>query len=174
MNPPPARPVAACSGAVPGVDELYHRHARVVHGIALAHVGSADAEDVMQETFMAIQRGLPGVRDPDAIGAWVCQVARNQARDWLRRRRNRPTLVEDVEQVTEESRTDDGELATRVLALVRSLPDAYRETLVLRLVEGLTGPEIALRTGLTHGSLRVNLCRGLALLRPLLEKEGWP
>ena len=54
---------------------------------------------------------------------------------------------------------------------MRGLPEAYREPLVLRLVEGLTGPEIAARTGMTHGSVRVNLCRGMAMLRPLLAME---
>ncbi len=61
-----------------------------------------------------------------------------------------------------------------MLALIRTLPNAYRETLVLRLVEGLTGPEISERTGMTPGSVRVNLSRGMAQLRPLLRKEGWP
>ena len=56
-----------------------------------------------------------------------------------------------------------------VLATIRSLPEAYRETLTLRFVEGMTGPEIALRTGLTEGSVRVNLHRGMKLLRERLE-----
>jgi RNA polymerase sigma-70 factor (ECF subfamily) len=49
------------------------------------------------------------------------------------------------------------------------LPETYRETLLLRLVEGMTGPEIAARTGLTSGSVRVNLHRGMQQLR---EKLG--
>jgi RNA polymerase sigma-70 factor (ECF subfamily) len=49
------------------------------------------------------------------------------------------------------------------------LPEAYRETLLMRLVEGLTGPEIALRTGLTPDSVRVNLHRGMKLLRERLD-----
>ena len=53
--------------------------------------------------------------------------------------------------------------------MIRSLPEAYRETLILRLVEGMTGPEIAARTGLTAGSVRVNLYRGMQQLR---EKLG--
>jgi RNA polymerase sigma-70 factor (ECF subfamily) len=55
------------------------------------------------------------------------------------------------------------------LAVIRTLPEAYRETLILRLVEGFTGPEIAERTGLTPGSVRVNLHRGMQMLR---EKLG--
>jgi RNA polymerase sigma-70 factor (ECF subfamily) len=48
------------------------------------------------------------------------------------------------------------------------MPEAYRETLMLRLVEGMTGPEIAMRTGLTPGSVRVNLHRGMQQLRAKL------
>jgi RNA polymerase sigma-70 factor (ECF subfamily) len=59
--------------------------------------------------------------------------------------------------------------AARALAALRELPDAYREVLAMRLVEGLNGPEIAERTGLRPGSVRVNLHRGMALLR---EKLG--
>lgn len=55
--------------------------------------------------------------------------------------------------------------AAQVLAVIQRLPDAYRETLVLRLVQGLTGPEIAELTGLTADSVRVNLHRGFKLLR---------
>jgi RNA polymerase sigma-70 factor (ECF subfamily) len=57
--------------------------------------------------------------------------------------------------------------AWEVLDLIRHLPEAYRETLILRLVEGMTGPEIARQTGLTPDSVRVNLCRGMKMLRQL-------
>ena len=59
-----------------------------------------------------------------------------------------------------------------ILATIRTLPEAYREPLILRLVEGMTGPEIAARTGLKHGSVRVNLCRGMQLLREKLEETA--
>ena len=51
--------------------------------------------------------------------------------------------------------------------MIRGLPEAYRETLIMRLVEGMTGPEIAKVTGLTPQSVRVNLCRGMKMLREL-------
>jgi len=56
-----------------------------------------------------------------------------------------------------------------VLDVIRKLPDAYRETLLMRLVEGMSGLEIADRTGLSAGSVRVNLHRGMKLLREKLE-----
>ena len=61
--------------------------------------------------------------------------------------------------------------AYEVLEVIRGLPEAYSETLIMRLVEGMTGPEIAERTGLTPGSVRVNLHRGMKLLRQQLGVE---
>jgi RNA polymerase sigma-70 factor (ECF subfamily) len=151
--------------------EFYRRYAPVVHGIAVAFVGGTDADDVTQDVFLKVFRSIDELRDPAALAPWVCGIARNAARDWLRQRRRRVTApLEDDPAAPERG---DDQLAERVLALVRSLPEAYRETLVLRLVEGLSGAEIAARTGLTHGSVRVNLHRGMSLLRPLLHEEEW-
>jgi RNA polymerase sigma-70 factor (ECF subfamily) len=67
---------------------------------------------------------------------------------------------------------DTGLDALEVLDLIRRLPEAYREPMILRLVEGMTGPEIAQQTGLTADSVRVNLCRGMKMLRGLLGGMG--
>ena len=56
-----------------------------------------------------------------------------------------------------------------MLAIICELPEAYREPLILRFVEGMTGPEIAERTGLAPASVRVNIHRGLKLLRARLQ-----
>ena len=152
---------------------IYHRFVRVVHGIVLAGVGPAEAEDLTQEVFMKVHRGISTVRDSEALPGWICTVARNAVTDLVRHHQRRPRHLHLVEEPAEEAPMEDRELGERVLALIRGLPESYRETLVLRLVEGLTGPEIAARTGMTHGSVRVNLSRGMSQLRPLLEKEGW-
>jgi RNA polymerase sigma-70 factor (ECF subfamily) len=59
--------------------------------------------------------------------------------------------------------------AEQILRTIASLPEAYRETLLLRLVEGLSGAEIASLTGLTTDSVRVNLHRGMEKLRDALH-----
>jgi len=85
----------------------------------------------------------------------------------------RTTATMQLEEETPAGPEANGTLARQVLEMIRALPDAYRETLVLRLVEGMTGPEIAARTGLTAASVRVNLHRGMKLLREKLGfKEG--
>jgi RNA polymerase sigma-70 factor (ECF subfamily) len=95
-------------------------------------------------------------------------IARNRAMDFHRRSRETVEVTDDLK-----SNDSSGAKAEEILAIIRTLPDAYRETLVLRLVEGMTGPEIAGRTGLTPASVRVNLHRGMKLLRTKLGfKEG--
>jgi len=167
--------VAARDGAADAFRELHRRFARVVHGIALAHVAPDDAEDVTQEVFVRVHRTLATVREPVAFPAWICTVARSVAADHARRNRRRPRaqpLPED--RAAPPAPATDDELRERVLVCLARLPEAYRETLLLRLAEGLSGPEIAERTGLTPDSVRVNLSRGMAMLRPMLREEGLP
>jgi RNA polymerase sigma-70 factor (ECF subfamily) len=168
--------VAAAQGGAPGAfDEIHRRFARVVHGIALAHVGPSDADDVTQEVFARVHRTLGSLRDPAAFPAWICRVARNAARDHLRSARRRPASAPlPADRAAPPAAAGDEELRALALRCLARLPEAYRETLFLCFVEGLSGPEIAERTGMTGDSVRVNLCRGMAMLRPLLREEGWP
>jgi len=143
--------------------ELYARYARLVHGILLARVPPDEAEDLMQDVFLAAMKRLPALRDDGAFGGWLAAMARNRAIDYHRQRR--PVEV-DVEPRAPARPLE----ALDVWKVIQRLPEAYRETLVLRLVEGMTGPEIAERTGLTPDSVRVNLCRGMKLLREALGR----
>ena len=136
-----------------------------MHGVLLARVARDDVDDLVQDVFLAAWRRLDALRDPDAFGGWLTMIARNRATDFHRRSAD-----------TSSSRSSCPRAAVRAggrgacgARRISSLPEAYRETLVLRLVEGLTGPEIAARTGLTPASVRVNLHRGMKLLR---EKLG--
>jgi RNA polymerase sigma-70 factor (ECF subfamily) len=147
---------------------LYELYAPLVHGILLARMPRSEVEDLVQDIFLHALRKLDTLRDANAFGPWIAMIARNRAMDFHRRSR-------DTVEVTEDLRSTDssGPQAEEILAIIRTLPDAYRETLVLRLVEGMTGPEIAMRTGLTAASVRVNLHRGMKLLRAKLGfKEG--
>lgn len=165
---------AAAAGDASAFETLYRRFAPVVHGIALARVGRTEAEDVVQETFVALHRGLARIRDPRTLPGWLRSVATNAANDrWRRRRRAgaaEPFDLGEGPAAPEAAEGGDPELRRRVWAGLGMLPEAYRETLVWRLVEGLSGPEIAARTGLTPASVRVNLCRGMAMLRAQLRK----
>jgi len=157
---------AATGGDRAAFGQLYVRYARMVHGILLARVPPGDAEDLVQDVFMSAMKQLRGLRTAAAFRGWLAAIARNRAIDYFRDSRRRTPLEESAER-RHSVRPVDQE-AFEVLDLIRTLPEAYRETLVLRLVEGLTGPEIAQQTGLTPDSVRVNLCRGMKMLRELI------
>lgn len=154
---------AALEGDRDGFGRLYHLYAPLVHGILLARVPRDEVDDLVQDIFLHVFRKLNTLRDPEAFGPWIAMITRNRAVDFHRRTRPTVEITDDVGG----SNTSDSR-ATEILELIRTLPDAYRETLVLRLVEGMTGPEIAARTGLTPASVRVNLHRGMKLLRQKL------
>jgi len=147
---------------------LYELYAPLVHGVLLARMPRSEVEDVVQDIFLHALRKLHTLRDANAFGPWIAMIARNRAMDFHRRSRETVEVTDDLK-----SNESSGAKAEEILAIIRTLPDAYRETLVLRLVEGMTGPEIAGRTGLTPASVRVNLHRGMKLLRTKLGfKEG--
>lgn len=159
--------IAAAQGGDRGAfGALYARYGRLVHGIVLARVPRADVDDLVQDVFLHAMERLSSLREPRAFGGWLAAIARNVSTDHLRRAPRVTELPEDLAAASEE-----GTAALAVLAIIRTLPEAYRETLVLRLVEGMTGPEISQRTGLTPGSVRVNLHRGMTRLRERLERS---
>jgi RNA polymerase sigma-70 factor (ECF subfamily) len=147
---------------------LYSLYAPMVHGIVLARVPWSEVDDLVQDVFLVALKKLSSLRDDAAFGGWLAMIARNRAMDFHRRKRETEELTEDI---ASQSRSESDREAARVLDVICGLPEAYRETLVLRLVEGMTGPEIAGRTGLTPASVRVNLHRGMKLLREKLAGE---
>jgi RNA polymerase sigma-70 factor (ECF subfamily) len=158
---------------------LYDRYARMVHGILMARVPHGEVDDLVHDAFLQALRQLHTLRDTARFGSWLAAIARNRANDYHRHSVEQVELpeglsIDKVEGRSSSSSYEGDAEAAFLLARIRELPQTYRETLMLRLVEGMTGPEIAARTGLTPGSVRVNLHRGMQQLREKLargEKE---
>lgn len=164
---------AAREGDRAAFGRLYDRYARMVHGILLARVPPREVDDLVQEVFLSALRQLHTLRDIARFGAWLATITRNRANDYYRKAGPEEARTEPVLEMENAERGNahaQEQQAAVILELIRNLPESYREPLILRLVEGMTGPEIAARTGLTHGSVRVNLCRGMQLLREKLGK----
>ena len=141
-----------------------HTQATAVEAVLVRAVLEGDRDGFAQlDGLYAPFKKLHTLRDGSAFGPWIAMIARNRAVDFHRRSKATVELNDEIGG----SNTQDSK-AKEILELIRNLPEAYRETLVLRLVEGMTGPEIAARTGLTAASVRVNLHRGMKLLRERL------
>jgi len=144
----------------------------MVHGVLLSKVPVGDVDDLVQDVFIRALRRLSTLRKNASFGAWLAAIARNVAHDYHRRSVPAEPLPDHTSDQETPSGTFGGDQdypSAEILDAVLSLSETYRETLILRLVEGMTGPEIAARTGMTHGSVRVNLYRGMEQLRAKLS-----
>ena len=167
---------AAREGNRAAFGQLYDRYARMVHGILLARVPYCDVDDLVHDAFVQALRQLHALRDSRRFGAWLATIARNRANDYHRHTVEQVALPEDFPGDELKGRSagtayEEDTEAMFLLASIQELPETYRETLLLRLVEGMTGPEIAARTGLKPGSVRVNLHRGMQQLREKLARR---
>jgi RNA polymerase sigma-70 factor, ECF subfamily len=160
---------------------LYSRYARMVHGILLCRVPQADVDDLVQDVFLQALPRLTSLREISKFPGWLAAIARNRATDFHRRSKPADEFAEERTGVDADTPLRSTPFASHssteahaALDVILSLPESYRETLILRLVEGMTGPEIAARTGLTHGSVRVNLHRGMQQLREILSRKAAP
>lgn len=170
---------AAQAGDRAAFGMLYARYARMVHGILLARIPREEVDDLVQDVFVQALPRLGALREAAKFPGWLAAIARNRATDYHRQARPAGSFAEEegeeragVRMPSAPGTTQAGAEARAVLEAIVELPEAYRETLILRLVEGMTGPEIAEKTGLTHGSVRVNLHRGMQLLREMLGRKA--
>ena len=159
---------AARAGDRAAFAELYDMFEPVVRGIAVSRVDPDAVRDVVQDVFVRVLQMLPTLKSPASFPGWIASIARNRTVDHLR------ATSRQAEPLLHSTESDDGRgrEAAAILDLIRELPPAYSETLVLRFVEGMTGPEIAARLDMTPASVRVNLCRGMRLLRHKLKVRG--
>jgi len=136
---------------------------------------SVDVDDVLQDVFLSMQRGLAGLRDDERFGPWVYRVARSAIVDH-QRIAARHVLVETAtseQEVPGPDVEDEGavqrELASHVAPFVAMLPSPYREALTLTELEGLSQTEAAAMLGISVSGMKSRVQRGRRQLRQALE-----
>jgi RNA polymerase sigma-70 factor (ECF subfamily) len=147
--------------------ELYRSFAPTINAVVLARVPRDEVQDIVQEVFISAYRNIAGLKDANLVGPWLIRIARNRAAEFYRNFRASDELDEQISRPQERSRE-----AVEILKAIRALGSSYSETLMMRLVEGMTAKEIAERTGLKPESVRVNLHRGMEKLRGSLGIKG--
>lgn len=152
-------------------------HARLAADLTAWFRRRAPAElidDLVQDTFVRVHAGLPGLRDPERVGAWVFQIARNTLADTLRKTPEPTAPLEDGPNLPTIDAVDPfpdpgAVLASWLPTLVDDLPEPYRTALRLTELEGLSQAELADRLGLSRSGARTRVQRGRALLLRRLE-----
>ncbi|MCB9575695.1 MAG: sigma-70 family RNA polymerase sigma factor [Polyangiaceae bacterium] len=153
-------------------DELVRGYLRPAYAVALAIVGRpADAEDIAQDAFCLAFEKLDTCRDPGRFSGWLLTIVKNQARNWLAKRKLRDVsrLSSPPEQPDEGDGPDTGALREPLLAALNLLGEAQREVVLLHDLEGWTHGEIAGALGISEVMSRQHLFVARKKLRAELE-----
>lgn len=137
-------------------------------------VPEVDVDDVVQEAFLRIQRGLSSLRDDQRFGPWVYQIARSAVADHGRSAARHPQVESQKAEPTDnpedsDDRAIEREVATYAALFVSMLPSPYREALTLTDLEGLTQKEAAEMLGISVSGMKSRVQRGRVRLRAALE-----
>ena len=141
----------------------------------LKQLGSPEAtDDVLQEVWLDVYRGIVRLRRPDAFRAWIYRIARDRAFRALRRARV-PCQLPDEAHLAAPEVEDDGfsaEGARRVHEALDRLSPSHRDVLLLRFIEDLTYDEIAQITGCPPGTVKSRIHHAKRLLRREMERRN--
>jgi RNA polymerase sigma-70 factor, ECF subfamily len=171
---------------------LVRRHHAAMLRLAACYVPSAAiAEEVVQDTWLGVLRGLGGFEGRSSIRTWLYRILVNRARTAGERER-RSVAIGDAGPAVDRSRfdatghwavppehwvddaddrMDAAKLAGRLRSAIDELPERQREVVTLRDIEGLTGEEVCSVLDISEGNQRVLLHRGRSRLRQALETE---
>jgi RNA polymerase sigma-70 factor (ECF subfamily) len=159
---------------------LWREHRRLVATLLLANGGASPRardrlEDLLQEVALRFVRNVGELAAPGRFEPWLAQIARNVAREAVRRERARPAAqLEDDAIPAIDSPPGLHLERDELLAALAALPAEYREPLALRGIEGLPQRRIAEMLGLPETTIETRLVRGRRLLRERLEASASP
>jgi RNA polymerase sigma-70 factor, ECF subfamily len=179
----------AAAGEGPAFEALVTRYQARVYRLACRMIGNdGDANDVLQETFLAVHRGLPAFRADSRFSTWLYRIATNAALMHRRARARRPAesleaflprFDDDGRHAGEPadlraaSRADEildrKDLADKARAGLERLPEIYRDAFVLRDLEELTTAEVAELLGIDAAAVRQRVHRARLMLRGYLS-----
>lgn len=145
-------------------------HGRLKQFILKRIPDEQNAEDILQDVFLKIHAHIGTLRDEDKLQSWMYQIARNAIADHYREQRFTVELPESL-LLAEEPLVDDDvvkELIPSIKAMVASLPDEYRQALILTEYEGLTQRELAERLGLSISGAKSRVQRARTKLKDML------
>ena len=172
--------IASRYGDRAAFEELVRRTARLVFARVYLECGDCHrAEDLVQETFLSVWKRIHQVTDPRGFRSWLLSVAHSVTIDALRResrKKRSGNRVDDavlgalpaVDPQPHEA-AERQEARERALSALRSLPEEYRQPLMLRYFAGADYETIGRELGISNGSLRGLLARGMERLRGALD-----
>ncbi len=152
----------------PTVESIWAEFAVKLDRFIRARVADpATAEDVLQDVFLKIQSRLDQLKDPARLPTWLYLITRNAIIDHYRSHRETIEVAESLPAEPQDDAEMD-ELKTAFRRMIYSLPEPYRDALVLTEFEGLTQKELAARLGISLSGAKSRVQRGRDQLKQML------
>jgi RNA polymerase sigma-70 factor (ECF subfamily) len=159
------------------VDQQQANVARLARRLLGWSIANNDVDDVVQDVFLAVLKGLPGFRGQSAISTWITRITINACRAHRRRRIVRVALLQRFMRQpapsAEPQQPDDDrdETNRRVRDAVGGLPNPYREVVVLRYLQGMEIDEMCDVLDVKRSAIEVRLHRARAMLKEVLDES---
>ncbi len=164
---------ACAEGDARAMAQLYGRYSQRVFNVVCRMVGRQEAEELAQDAFVRVFKGVGGFRGSSALGTWIYRLTMNLCLSHLAKRKRRRRLQERYEReqvaIWEAPKTRSPWLRARLERALAELPDGYRAVLILHDVEGLSHQEVASILGCREGTSKSQLHKARLRMRTLLE-----
>ena len=151
-------------------EHIWNEFHEMLHSFIQGRVGdSAIADDILQEVFIRIHIRIHTLKDDSKIQSWIYQITRNAIIDFYRTRKTMEELPDSLmyeERKPEEKTRQD--IETFFVPMIQSLPEKYREALILSEIQGLTQKKTAEKLGLSLSGGKTRVQRGRTLLKKRL------
>src|SRR5215475_14595344 len=149
------------------LDQIWRDYRSELLGFIRRRVGAADlAEDILQDVFVKAHLRLDTLADADRIQSWLYQIARNTIIDYYRTGKSSEPLPDEMAERLEHNNDEEWrELGKCVLPMIETLPEGYREALLLSEIDGLPLREVAKRLNLSLPGAKSRVQRGRERLK---------
>ena len=150
--------------------QLWNDYHSKLHGFIESRVGDAStADDILQEVFVRIHSRIDTLRNADKIRSWIYQITRNAIIDHYRAQKTTQEVPETLAAVeAEPSDQARREIAGCLVPMIQTLPETYRQTMMMSEIDGLTQKQVAEKQGLSVPGAKARVQRGRAKMRDML------
>ncbi len=158
---------------------LVERYQDMIHNLSYRMVGDVEvARDVAQESFISAYLALKNFQRNAKFSSWLCRITINKCRDYLRSKKDFVSVDNLAElsapEVSPEEAASRKQVRDGIQTALNSLPEDYREVIILKHIEGLDYREIEKILGISVNTLKVKAHRGREMLKSILTKKRRP
>jgi len=138
-----------------------------------------DTNDVLQETFIRVFKGIEGFRGESALGTWMHSIAYREALGHIQRSKRMlkgdwdGNILENVKQLEEDAHYSGDEMQLKLQAMVAALPEKQRAVFVMKYYEEKKYTEIAEVTGTSVGALKASYHHAVEKIKSAIQSNEW-